>query len=74
LSDWHSIGIVTPTLKYRIPYLQSGVDSWPPTNASDQLLPTDNAAAELKRAQPLILHAMRNFTRYTAARVSTRQQ
>ena len=74
LSDWHSIGIVTPTLKYRIPYLQSGVDSWPPTNASDQLLPADNAAAELKRAQPLILHAMRNFTRYTAARVSTRQQ
>ncbi len=74
LSDWHSIGIVTPTLKYRIPYLQSGVDSWAPTNASDQPLPADNAAAELKRAQPLILHAMRNFTRYTAARVSTRQQ
>jgi len=74
LSDWHSIGILTPTLKYRIPYLQSGVDTWAPTDASDQPLASANATKELQQAQPLILQAMRNFTRFTSARATTQHQ
>lgn len=73
LSDWHSIGILTPVLKYRIPYLQSSVDSWAPTNAADQPLAAADVTTELQKAQPLILQAMRNFSRFTSVRVPTRQ-
>jgi hypothetical protein len=61
-------------LKYRIPYLQSGVDTWAPTDASDQPLASANATKELQQAQPLILQAMRNFTRFTSARATTQHQ
>lgn len=66
LSDWHSLGVVTPALKYRMPYLQSNVDSWPATDASDQPLTPAEAKRQLRAAQPLLLDTMLNFTRFTS--------
>jgi uncharacterized protein len=66
LSDWHSISVQTPDLKYRIPYLQQRVDHWAPTDHNDQPLSDEQATAFLVQAQPLILETMRNFSVFTA--------
>lgn len=65
ISDWHSVSIVTPELKYRIPYLNvSGVDSWAPTDASDTPLPEEEASGLVDRYRSLILQIMGNCTKF----------
>lgn len=71
LSDWHSLGIVTPDLKYRMPYLQNNVDNWPATDAGDRQLTPAEADARLRAAQPLLLETMQNFTRFTSTAAGT---
>ena len=71
LSDWHSLGIVTPALKYRMPYLQSNVDNWPATDANDQPLAPAEADKQLRAVQPLLLKTMQNFTRFTGGAADT---
>jgi uncharacterized protein len=65
LSDWHSISVQTPALKYRIPYLQQSVDHWAPTDSNDQPLSATRADSLILQTQPLILETMRQFSVFT---------
>ena len=67
LSDWHSISVLTPKLKYRIPYLNAGVESWDPTDPMDRPLDKERAATLLVEEQHLILDAMNSFSTYTSS-------
>lgn len=67
LSDWHSISVLTPRLKYRIPYLNSSVESWRPTDPADRPLDSQQAAAILAQEKPLILDAINSFSIYTSS-------
>lgn len=58
LSDWHSIGVVTHDLKFRIPYLNRGKLSWKPTGPDDQPLDSVEQAERLKRNRHAIISAI----------------
>jgi membrane-anchored protein YejM (alkaline phosphatase superfamily) len=65
VSDWHSIGILTPELKYRIPYVNlSGIDYWTPTDATDAPLTATEANTVIDRYRDLILATMLNCTKF----------
>lgn len=64
ISDWHSIGIVTPDLKYRIPYLNRGLDFWSPTDPGDRSLPDNEAQRLIAANQKFILDAIANCSRF----------
>jgi uncharacterized protein len=65
VSDWHSIGIFTPELKYRIPYINvSGVDYWVPTNLTDVPLTDAESGTLIARYRDLILETMANCTKF----------
>jgi membrane-anchored protein YejM (alkaline phosphatase superfamily) len=67
ISDWHSIGIVTPELKYRIPYLHlGGMDYWAPTDATDVPLSEEQARSLIDRNRNLILETMANCTKFSS--------
>lgn len=66
LSDWHSIAVLTPDLKYRIPYLnQTGTDYWAPTDHVDGPLTTDEIKTLTLRHRSNILDAMARCTLFT---------
>lgn len=64
ISDWRSIGVQTQTMKYRIPYLNSGTDFWVPTDARDQDLQESTATSLLARYRDALLEAMLNCSRF----------
>lgn len=67
LSDWHSIAVLTPDLKYRIPYLnRSGADYWAPTDQGDAPLSGDEEEQRILRHRANILEAMASCTLFTA--------
>lgn len=65
LSDWHSISVLTGDLKYRIPYLNSGIDHWSPTDPKDHPVPQNKVAGLVARNSALILRAMENCTLFS---------
>lgn len=66
LSDWHSIAVLTPDLKYRIPYLnQNGVDYWAPTDQADDPLSGEEVDLLTLRHRSNILEAMAHCTLFT---------
>ncbi len=59
LSDWHSVGLVTAELKYRIPYLMTaGINQWEPTARNDAALDTAQADALIQEKRSLLLQMM----------------
>ncbi len=66
LSDWHSIAVLTPELKYRIPYLsRSGADYWAPTDQADVELSSSEIELRTQRHRSDILEAMAHCTAFT---------
>jgi uncharacterized protein len=66
LSDWHSIAVLTPDLKYRIPYLnQTGADYWAPTGPADGPLNANEIEVLTLRHRGNILDAMERCTLFT---------
>ena len=66
LSDWHSIAVLTPDLKYRIPYLnRAGADYWAPTGHDDAALSGDEVEQRVLRHRANILEAMASCTLFT---------
>lgn len=66
LSDWHSLAVLTPALKYRISYLATTAERWQPTAADDTALDEDTAARLLSEQRGAILGAMQGFTAFRA--------
>lgn len=64
ISDWHSIGVVTDDLKFRIPYLNHGNLGWDPTGPADQPLNDAEQTARVDDNQKDILTAIRNSSRF----------
>ena len=63
-SDWHSLCVITPDMKYRLPYTNRGVDHWAPTDTQDHPLNDAEAARILQKNNPLIMDAIRDSTRF----------
>jgi membrane-anchored protein YejM (alkaline phosphatase superfamily) len=67
VSDWHSVGLVTPDFKYRIPYLMTtGANYWSPTDRGDDVLDDMRAAELTTRYRQLLLETMTAFTLFSA--------
>lgn len=66
ISDWHSIGVQTADLKYRIPYLNAGADYWEPTDENDEALTEKLAKKLVAQYQSNLLEAMKYCTAYTS--------
>jgi uncharacterized protein len=64
VSDWHSIGVMTEDMKYRIPYASKGFENWQPTGPKDEPLTDDQAKALLTENQPEILDAIKNSSKF----------
>jgi membrane-anchored protein YejM (alkaline phosphatase superfamily) len=65
-SDWHSIGVRTADMNYRIPYLNEGVDQWVPTTQRDQPYSPTDASHALAENRAAILAAIGNCSRFAA--------
>jgi membrane-anchored protein YejM (alkaline phosphatase superfamily) len=74
ISDWHSIGVMTPDMKYRIPYLTTaGSNYWAPTDQFDRPL-TDIRAEELTtQYRQYLLAAMADCTQFSRRNTEARQ-
>ena len=59
LSDWHSISVQTPDMKYRIPYLNAGNDYWAPTDLADNTLDDASAVRLVAQNQASLLEAIK---------------
>ncbi len=66
VSDWHSIGVQTTDMKYRIPYLHHGVDHFVPTGPHDESLSASAQDSLMAKYQPLLLQAIQNCSRFLA--------
>jgi uncharacterized protein len=64
ISDWHSIGVMTNDMKYRIPYASKGFENWQPTGQKDEVLTEDQATALQRKNQPEILEAIKNSSKF----------
>lgn len=64
ISDWHSIGVMTDDMKYRIPYASKGFDHWQPTDLQDKALSSDEASSALAKNQTSILQAIKNSSKF----------
>ncbi|MFA5493631.1 MAG: sulfatase-like hydrolase/transferase [Porticoccaceae bacterium] len=64
ISDWHSIGVLTPELKFRIPYLNRGDGGWEPTGPADEPLDDDQEALLIERNTRQILTAIDNNSQF----------
>lgn len=67
-SDWHSIGVRTADMNYRIPYLNEGVDQWAPTTQRDQPYSPTDASRALAENRGAILAAIENCSRFSASK------
>jgi membrane-anchored protein YejM (alkaline phosphatase superfamily) len=65
VSDWHSIGVHTADMKYRIPYNNRGTDHWQPTATDDSIFASDKTADILNENRGGILDAMQNCSRFS---------
>jgi membrane-anchored protein YejM (alkaline phosphatase superfamily) len=65
-SDWHSIGVITRDMKYRIPYTNRGVEQWVPTGRDDVPYAKEQALGIIESNQPFIMEAIRNCSRFLA--------
>ena len=74
ISDWHSIGVVTGDLKFRIPYLNDGSLGWDPTGPADQPLNEAQQAARIDSNQKDILSAIRNSSQFLSKGVKARTE
>lgn len=63
-SDWHSLGVMTRDLKYRIPYNNRGLDNYPPTDRKDSAYPPAVARQIVDTHRADILEAIRNSSRF----------
>ena len=63
-SDWHSIGIITTDMKYRIPYNARGIEHWLPTRPDDSPYGAE-ATAVMQRNQANILDAIHNTSKFS---------
>lgn len=71
VSDWHSVGLVMPTFKYRIPYLMTtGTNQWDPTDRHDAELGEAQAEVLLRDHRELLLQAMAACSLFSARRGS----
>ncbi len=64
ISDWHSLGVVTSDMKYRIPYTHQGIDNYPPTKPDDSPYPADQQQKVLTDHRAIILDAIHNTSRF----------
>jgi uncharacterized protein len=64
VSDWHSIGVMTEDMKYRIPYASKGFENWQPTGPKDEPLSEDQEKTLLAKNQPEILEAIKNSSKF----------
>ena len=65
-SDWHSISVITPDMKYRIPYTNRGADQWLPTTLEDVPFSAAAIPGVLEKNNPLILDAIRNSSKFVS--------
>jgi hypothetical protein len=65
-SDWHSISVITPDMKYRIPYTNRGADQWLPTTPEDVPFSAAAIPGVLEKNNPLILDAIRNSSKFVS--------
>lgn len=68
ISDWHSIAVVTGDMKIRIPYINTGFDSWAPTDARDHALNAQASRQLLGRHQRAITRVIENTSIFTRDR------
>jgi membrane-anchored protein YejM (alkaline phosphatase superfamily) len=66
VSDWHSIGVRTADMNYRIPYLNSGVNSWEPMTHEDLPYSEEEASRVLAANRSSVLAAIANCSRFYA--------
>ena len=66
MSDWHSIAVLTDSLKYRIPYIQRG-RQWQPKTPVDTPLPPARVSSVLQANRGSLLRAIKNCTRFSDA-------
>ncbi len=64
-SDWHSIGVISNDMKYRISYHNRGADHWLPTRPDDTPFSSDEASGMLQKKQAMLMDAVRNCSRFT---------
>lgn len=71
-SDWHSIGVIMPNMKYRIAYTNRGTDYWAPTTREDVSFSVQDSAKQpselLQTHQALLLDAVKNTSIFMAGR------
>lgn len=65
-SDWHSIGVRTADMNFRIPYLNSSVNQWEPTTHRDEPYSSADASRVLAANRSSILAAIANCSRFYA--------
>lgn len=63
-SDWHSINLITPDMKYRIPYTNRGADQWVPTDRSDTPYVGNAIQDVLQKNNQLVLNAIKNCSKF----------
>jgi membrane-anchored protein YejM (alkaline phosphatase superfamily) len=63
-SDWHSIGVRTADMNFRIPYLNRGVDQWAPTTRDDRPYTSAQESHVLEKNRGAILAAIENCSRF----------
>lgn len=65
ISDWHSIDVVSPAFKYRIPYDAQGVNDYQPTLADDSPLTKEQANSVIGQYHGTIVNAMRDYSHFS---------
>ena len=66
-SDWHSIGVISADMKYRIAYTNRGIDQWRPTTLEDTPYDTAAVAGILSANRQVVLDAIADCSRFTAS-------
>lgn len=65
-SDWQSIGVITPDMKYRIAFSNRGTGQWTPTDRNDLPVPGAKLPERLQANRQLILDAIRGCSRFAS--------
>lgn len=65
-SDWQSIGVITPDMKYRIAFTNRGTGQWAPTDPKDRPLPGAQLPEVLQANRQLILDAIKGCSRFAS--------
>lgn len=65
IGDWHSIGVRTADLNYRIAYRNHGIDRWQPTGLDDKPYNAADAEHMLDKNRDAILAAIKNCSKFS---------